>query len=457
MFTKVFKTLNDNDLLKENDRVLVAFSGGPDSTALLYLLIKLKSKIAFDISAVHVNHNIRKEEALKDEKFCKKFCEKYKITLHIVSENIPLLAKKEKTGIEETARNFRLKSFEKLCNEYNYNKIAMGHHADDQVETVLFRLFRGSGRTGLKGMSIKRDKIIRPLLETKRTEILDYLKKHKIKYIEDSSNFENYYQRNFIRNELIPVIKKKINPSVDKSILNFSESISLEEDFLDSLTNKAVKKVVRVTPGRKFQLDLNLFNNYDLWLKRRLLRFCLFELSRSKTMPDKEIINRLVSLVEKNGKEISLPGKIQAKLDNSGLILFERFKNNYQVELPIGETVSLNLPNYKFYSCKTSLNSFKKLVKRNAFTIFLDYNLIKFPIYIRNINQGDRCRFLGMKGSKKISNYLIDKKIPKVYRDEIPLLFDQAGIIWLVGCEIADRVKVNKNTMRVLKIGCARR
>ncbi len=457
MFDKVFKTLNDNDLLQENDRVLVAFSGGPDSTALLHLLIKLKSKLKFDISAVHVNHNIRKEEALKDEKFCKKFCEKYKITFHLVSENIPQLAKKEKTGIEETARNFRLKSFNKLCNEYNYNKIAMGHHADDQVETVLFRLFRGSGRTGLKGISIKRGKIIRPLLETKQSEILSYLKKYKIKFVEDSSNFDNYYQRNFIRNELIPLIKKKINPSVDKAIINFSESILLEDDFLDFLTNKAVQKVVRVTPGRKFQLDLNLFNNYDLWLKRRLLRFCLLGLSKDKTMPDKEIVSRLVSLIEKNGKEISLPGKIQAKLDDKELILFERLKNNYQVKLPIGETVSLNLPEYKFYCRKTSLNSIKKLVKRNVFTIFLDYNLIKFPIYIRNINPGDRCRFLGMKGSKKISNYLIDKKIPKVFRDEIPLLFDQTGIIWLVGCEIADRVKVNNNTMRVLKIGCTRR
>ena len=322
MFEKVFKTLNDNDLLKENDSVLVAFSGGPDSTALLHLLIKLRSKMKFKISAVHVNHNIRKEEALKDEKFCEKFCEKHKIRFHLISGNIPELAQKEKTGIEETARNFRLNSFDQLCKEFNYNKIAMGHHADDQVETVLFRLFRGSGRTGLKGMPIKRDKIIRPLLETKQSEILNYLKRNKIKYVEDSSNYENYYQRNFIRNELIPLIKEKINPVVDKAILNFSESISLEDEFLDSLTFKAVKKVVKVTPGRKLQLDLNLFNNYDLWLKRRLLRFCLFELSKDKAMPDKEIVDRLVSIIKINGKEISLPGKIQAKLDNKQLILF---------------------------------------------------------------------------------------------------------------------------------------
>ena len=451
-FNKIKNTIIKYDMISEGDSILVAFSGGPDSVALLDCLKRMRKNLKLTLYAVYINHNMRPTATAGEENFCRDFCRRNKIHFFLVKRDIPSLASERKKGLEETAREERYRIFEELLVSYNIKLIALGHHYDDRVETVIFRIIRGTGLSGLKGIPPKRDKIIRPLYDLTKTEILDYLKSRKLSYCFDRSNLNSDFKRNYIRNILLPQIQKNLNPAVDKAIINLSEIATAEESHLDKITSKKTKKILKVSQGNKFELALNKFKEYDIWLRRRILRHCLSKLSEEKQMPDKIVVDRLDELCFNKQKAASLPGNIQAEIIGNKLVIYKKVKYNYNLNIIIGEILKLPYPQLFFKSkilsrFKTSFN-----YKRLAGSVKLDYNKIAEPLYVRNIQDGDRFRPLGMKGTKKIGDYLTDKKILKVYRDEIPVLCDQKGIIWLVGVEIADRVKIDEETGKVLKI-----
>ena len=234
ILAKVTRTIEAHNLLANGDRVLVALSGGPDSVALLQMLVRLKPHYQLQLAAVYVNHQIRKLPALAEEKFCQSLCKKLKVSLTIHREDIPALAKQQKIGIEEAGRNFRYELFERLAREQKFTRIALGHHQNDRVETVLFRIIRGTGRTGLAGIPVKRDKYIRPLYDLTKAEILAYLKENRLAYCLDLSNERSDQSRNYIRNRLLPEIRKRLNPQVDRAILNLAETLAEEEKVLQA-------------------------------------------------------------------------------------------------------------------------------------------------------------------------------------------------------------------------------
>jgi len=187
---KVKRTITEHKLIDMGDSVLVALSGGPDSVALVHLLYRLRQSnksMKLQLGAVYVNHQIRKRASKKEEQFCQHLCDSLSLPLTIVCGDVPTVAKSDRLGLEEAAREFRYATFEHLADEDGYDRIAVGHHADDQVETILFRLFRGTGPTGLVGMPIRRGKIIRPLLDLTRAEILGYLQQNQLDWCEDKS------------------------------------------------------------------------------------------------------------------------------------------------------------------------------------------------------------------------------------------------------------------------------
>ncbi len=457
MIDKVIKTIFEFKLIIKKDSILVALSGGPDSVALLYLLCRIKKRFNLNLEAVHINHQIRPQASKKEESFCRELCHELNIPLHIETINIPKLAKEQKKGIEETARDFRYETFERIASESGLNKICLGHHQGDQAETVLFRILRGTGITGLKGIPIQRGQIIRPLLNLSREEILSFLNENGIKYCIDQSNFNNDYKRNFIRNRLLKDIRKNLNPSVNSALVNLAETAVEEDKFLEKISAKMIRKSVSITAGGKIQLDLNSFNSYDLWLRRRVIRHCLTKVSNDNLMPDKTVVNRLVEFAINKGKEISVPGRIQVVVLKEFLIISNRDKLIYHEDFRPGKQVKLITPalNFKISANRSkSLPDFKKISKM---TVYIDREKLDLPLIIRNIEIGDKCMFLGMKGRKKIGDYLTDKKIARVMRDEIPVVCDQKGIIWLVGQEISERVKITKSTKRIYRIGCTRR
>ncbi len=458
MITKVARTIEAHNLVSPGEKVLAGLSGGPDSVALLFVLHKLTRKLGFSLSAVYLNHRLRPRAAKKEEKFCRKLCDSLGVELIIRTEDIPAHAKKLKKGIEETAREIRYAVFEELAKEYGFDKIALAHHVDDRVETVLFRILRGTGRTGLQGIPIRRGKIIRPLYEITKHEIYDFLEKHHLPYCLDRSNLKTDFARNYIRNRLLPLIRKHLNPNVDAALLNLSETAAEEEAFLEAYVAKRQKKIVKTTVGGKLELDLKAFISYDIWLRRRLLRRCLTELSGSASAPDKEVVDRLDKFCLSGGTALSLPQSIQAVRAKEKIVLFKKRRIAFSHELIPGRLCRLSelRLNLKAATARPPRGSVK--TPRQARQVWVDWETLTPPLVVRSIKPGDRFTPLGMKGTKKVGDYLTDRKVPKVYRDEIPVVVDGKGIVWLVGYEIDERVKINAHTSRVMKIEvCERR
>lgn len=231
------KLIEEEKLVEENDKILVALSGGPDSVALLRLLLEIKDKYKIELGLCHINHMLRGENSDGDEEFCKRLSQYYKIPFYSLRANIEAYGKEKKIGLEEAGREIRYEFFNRISTQNSYNKIALAHNLDDNVETFLFRLIRGTGINGLKGIPVKRDKIIRPLLNTKKSDILDYLSNINQEYRIDESNNEKVYSRNKIRLDLIPYIEKEFNPNFKESITSLINDFSFEEDF-EILDNK---------------------------------------------------------------------------------------------------------------------------------------------------------------------------------------------------------------------------
>lgn len=453
----VAETIAEFELLKHRESVLVALSGGPDSVALLHLLYGLRRQYQLTLDAVYINHNIRKQAARKEEKFCQRLCDKLGVKLFIVSEDIPALAKSSRKGVEQAARDFRYRTFDNLCDKHAIDRIAVGHHIDDRVETVLFRITRGTGKTGLSGIPPSRGRIIRPLYRLTKDQILTFLKKRKITYCIDQSNLSVDYTRNYIRNRLLPEIRKNLNPAVDRAILNLSEMAGEEEAYFERYIRDISKRLLKQTAGGKIELDLRKYNSYDRWVRRRLLRYCLAELSGSSPMPDKVVVDRLDNICRGGKKGVSLPGGLQAVIAGQMAVIYRRKAENYRVPLVPGKVCRLTTPRLTFRMSVHNRQAVQLSRQKQARAVQLDYDKVAPPFEVRSVRAGDRFQPLGLKGTKSVSDYLTDRKVHRVYRDEIPVVCDSKGILWLAGYEIADRARIDGSTRKVLKIGFSAR
>ncbi|MEA3296893.1 MAG: tRNA lysidine(34) synthetase TilS [candidate division Zixibacteria bacterium] len=453
MLTKVRNTIDKYNLIVGGDSVLVGLSGGPDSVALLHLLVALRRKMKLKLAAVYINHGIRPRAAKKETAFCRDFCDGSNVALSVIEADIPALARKSRKGLEEAGRDFRYETYEHLAREHTCDRVALGHHVDDRVETVLFRIFRGTGRTGLEGIPVRRGRIVRPLYDCTKEEIYSYLDKNHLRYCIDTSNRRadpSGFKRNYIRNRLLVNIRKNLNPAVNRAILNLSETAATEERFLEKLVTGMFRKVIRITPGGKIELDLIKFRGYDVSLRCRLLRRCVAELSG--LMPNRCGVERLDKLATDGGKAVSVPNRIHAVRMGDRLTLFRKQSHCFSEELIPGRVCRLKSLRLAF-KCRAGSYSGKSLNnERRSRSVLLDKCKLVLPLLVRNIQPGDRFRPLGMKGSKKVGNYLTDRKVPGIYRDEIPVVCDREGIVWLVGFEIADRVKIDRSTKEVLAI-----
>ncbi len=457
MLTEVKKTIAEHDLITQGDSILIGLSGGPDSVALLHVLCKLRRSMKLQVHAVYINHGLRPKAAAKEETFCGRLCKRLSVDLTVVREDVPVIAQRAKKSIEETARDVRYCIYDELADSMGCTKIALGHHADDNIETILFRILRGTGRTGLLGIPIQRGRIIRPLLHRTKKEILDYLKKERLRFCTDESNASDDYSRNYLRNRLLPDIRQRLNRAVDSALLNLADTVAAEESFLAEYTSVRIKKVLNRTVGGKNELDLTIFRTYDVWLRRRVLRHCIADCLRHGAMPGKQVIDRLDRLAMDGGKAISLPGHMQAELADDKLIVYRKVKVSYCERLAPGRPCRLERPRLTLRCRQRPVSEVKVTRERRARTVLMDLASLSPPLVVRNIRPGDRFRPLGMRGSRKIADYLIDRKVDRVYRDEIPLVCDKKGIVWLVGFEIADRVKVDRSTKEVLKVEVVRR
>lgn len=292
MLEKVLNTITKYNLIESGDRIVLGVSGGSDSICMLEILNKLKETLNFEIFVAHVNHGLR-ENAKIDEEYVKEFCEKINVECFVLHADIKKYSKQNKVGLEEAGRKIRYEFFDEILEKTSSNKIAIAHNKNDRVETIILNILRGTGSLGLKGIDIKFNKYIRPLLEVQRSEIEEYVLKNNLNPRIDESNFENDYSRNKVRNIMIPYIKEKFNPNIINTIIRLSDIVSEETEYLDKQTEKEYnniliqeinlnKNVYNKSKETTIILDLKLFNNLDKVMQKRIILYSIKKIFNSK-------------------------------------------------------------------------------------------------------------------------------------------------------------------------------
>ena len=330
---KVKTTIKKYDLIKNGDNIVVGVSGGPDSMTLLNVLINLKEELNLKITVAHINHMIR-EEAEEETKYVENFCKEKNIECFIKREKVEELAKDNRVGTEEAGRAVRYAFFDEVLEKVKANKIATAHNANDNAETVLMNIIRGSGTSGLKGIEpIRENKYIRPLIECNRDEIEQYCEEKKLQPKIDKSNAENIYTRNKIRNLLLPYIKDNFNPNIITSLNRLSEVALMENQFIEKKVKEAYKEVLleeklgNAALQRKniVILDLKKFNKLDLVIKNRLMLYTIGRVLGTSQNIEKVHIEDLVKLCKNNiGNKYLTPNKNIKVMVNQGKIYFEK-------------------------------------------------------------------------------------------------------------------------------------
>ena len=412
MIKNILKELEIND----NTPLVVGCSAGPDSMALLHYL---NNNTNNKIICVHINHNIRKESKT-EEQYLKKYCKQH----NIIFEKM-IITKYNKNNFENEAREKRYQFYEKILHKYNTKYLFLAHHGDDLIETILMKIIRGSnieGYAGIKKISHVNDYyIIRPLLEYTKKDLINYNKKHNIKYFVDSTNSDTSYTRNRYRHNILPQLKKE-NPNVHKQFLKYSETLQEYFNYIDNEVNNNIKNIYNNN-----YLDLKKFNSLHPFIQKNILYKILNNIYNNKSNIIKEKnINDILNLInnKKPNLYINLPkNKLVIKEYNKLYIKENKkiLKKDYKILL--NKNITINNIEIK-YITKTNEdnNSICRINTKN----------IKLPLYIRNKKAGDYIEVLGLKGHKKIKEIFIENKIPKALRETYPLLVDaNDNIIWI--------------------------
>ncbi len=441
-----------NKLFNRGDKILVGFSGGSDSTALLHVLWHLRSKYKLTILAAHINYNLRGNDSLADEEFVKDFC--FQRNISVVVKNAKI---KKKKSLELQARNIRFKQFSNLAKLYKLNKIALGHNKNDQAETVMFRLLRGSGYTGLKGIVPIKEKLIHPLLPFTKDEIKQYLENEKIEWREDRSNKNNTFSRNKIRNELIPWLSENMNPKVTDKLYQTAMIFNETDEILRDRAKRKLHKALIKHSKDEYKLSLKEIKNTRPIIRYYLYREIYQQLSNSENDFFQNNFLEIEKIIDAKGsKKIKLPYKIDV-LKEYYELTFYNTSGRKKIDIKNKKEISSLRNRMTFEDFRIIMKKLKKLPhKRYLFedknTVYLDYDKTSFPLFIRHRSPGDKFFPLGMEHPKKIKDFFIDEKIPKFDRDKILIFCDREKIIWVAGLRIDNRVALSEKTGNILMI-----
>ena len=428
MKKKVIKYILENDLFKTDDKILLAISGGADSTAMLCFLIEYGVK--FELA--HANFNLRGQESLNDELFVRKLSKKYALKFHLKKFNTIAYSKRNNISLQMAARKLRYDWFKKLIKTINFDYIITAHNQDDLIETFLINLLRGSGIKGLSSIPVKNEKIIRPFLAVTRFEIEDYLKQKNQLYRTDSSNSETKYIRNKIRHNIIPSLME-INPSVKKNIIS-QISILRETSKIFESQMKMVKKKIILKQNDCF------FISKDKIMKLSPLNTYLYEILSDFGFKQ---INQIIKALNFSGKRF-FTNKYELIIDRKDIIIKKRNINSDK-SIKIAESaLEINSPLPMRFSIKHS----NKYNKSNNFA-HIDFEKLSFPLSLRKWIPGDKFQPLGMKNFMKISDFYINNKLSQFEKEETWLLCSDTDIVWVVGYRIDERFKVTLNTKKL--------
>ncbi|MBO7187939.1 MAG: tRNA lysidine(34) synthetase TilS [Clostridia bacterium] len=418
------------DRLLSGKTVGVAVSGGMDSMALLHYAKKAEQKLNICVIAINIEHGIRGQESVSDSAFVKDYCKSHDIPLISFSVDAIALSKTDGISVEESARKLRYDCFDKVLKNNQCDFILTAHHKSDLAESVLINLLRGTSIKGLKGIPYKRDKFIRPLINTPKDAIRAYVERENVPYINDSTNFDDLYTRNFLRLKVIPLLKERF-PQFEDGVLRLSSLAEKEDEFLDDL---AEKFVVETDGAIKIDLSAN-----EVLLNRAFI-IALKKIGIKKDYEKKhtDMLNSLST--DKNGVKICMPQGVTAVKEYDFITLYKKTeKLDLSIPFSLGET--------NFNGKTISVKHFSK----ESDGLYFDLDKLPKTAVFRTRRDGDLFKPFNS-GTKKLKEYLIDKKIPSRLRDELILIADGNTVYCIIGIEISDLVKTDENTINKVQI-----
>ncbi len=468
---KVFKIINEYNLIKPEDSIIIGVSGGPDSVALLKILhsINLKKGLRLRLFIAHLNHRLRGRSSEEDAQFVRNLSKNFSLPFILKTLDIQKAAGQTKGSIEEIGRRERYKFFMESAQEHNASLVAVGHTADDNGETILHRIIRGTGILGLGGIPIKRPlkkdssiQLVRPLLFTPKKEIIEYLERENLNYRTDISNYEPIYLRNKIRLELIPLLENQYNPNIKRALMQLCQILTINNEYVSLEAKKILKESTVESNGNSYSINTRFLIQQPKILQYRILQ----EILHIMQVPLKEItFHHYTMIIEEisrtgKGKHLQLPGKFHLWHEHG--ILHLRKEPLHKICMPLPSEVIIQIPGI------TPVNPLGRLVseildvqeiplelyrktKTKDEEIF-DLESITMPVAIRSRKNGDTISPLGIQGHKKLKDLFIDKKVPLKERDSTPIVVMNNRPIWVIGICIDNKVKITPHTKKILKL-----
>lgn len=481
---RIYDTIQNYHMIEPGMRVLAGVSGGADSVCLLLALAEYRRLIGFELVAVHVEHGIRGEESLADARYVEKLCRSFGVELVVEHPDVAGLAQERHMTMEEAGRAARYEIFERIRLERGADRIAVAHNQNDQAETVLWNLVRGSGIAGLAGMSPVRNHLVRPLLFLSRAEIEKILRSRGIGWQTDRTNLETCYTRNRIRLQVLPQMEQQLNAQAVRHLAEASERLREVCEYLSKETDRAAARCI--LPG--VYLDLQEFCREQPLIQKELLKRCV-SLAHGGAGGLKDLghlhLEALLSLAGMPcGKSLDLPGKLQVIRERQFLHFIaqeksERFGSAAQAEVSgmshhtgkascagrsPEKSAALEIPvtvdspfrvggfSVRAELLDNSAEILQEIHEEKKYTKLLSYDTINYHVCFRTRRTGDYLIINQDGGRKKLKDYLIDQKIPRQERDRLWLLADGSHILWIVGDRISEAAKVKQDTKQILKI-----
>lgn len=456
MVEKVRRYIEEHQMILQNDKIVIGVSGGADSVCLLFMLMEIRSVIPHSLYVVHVNHGLRGEEADRDAVFVRDLCQKYDLPFYLYEEDVSSYAREQGMSLEEAGRKVRYRIFEEVRQQTGASKIAVAHHKNDQAETVLFRLFRGSGIKGLGGIQPVREDIIRPLLCLERCEIEDYLKEQELFYCTDATNESDHYSRNIIRNKLLPMVEDEIQERAVSHIAETAEMMQEAERYLYCQARKEFEEVVTSEGQSGYRISVEHLKELDLVIRQYLIRIVMEKLAREWKDIGAQHVRAVLELTDKEvGKSVALPQGLQAKKDYDDIIICaeNQAEQLSKVNLKIDQIpVTVNLPDGRCVDFRLEEPQKIQKIEQKTYTKQFDYDKIENGLLLRNRNINDFFYINTDMDRQTIKTYCINEKIPREKRDELVLLADGSHILWVIGHRISEKYKITEKTKRILKV-----
>lgn len=457
MYNLVKRNILEKELIKAGDNVLIGLSGGPDSVFLFHNLRKLKESLSFNLYASHINHMYRGKDAQHDEDFVRSLCAEYGIRLFVKRKNATEYAQELKVTEEEAGRILRYNFFRENLKEVGGGIIAVAHNLNDQAETVLQRILRGSGIDGLSAMSFEKEDLIRPMLNVQRSEIEKYLRDNSFGFCIDITNTQAIYGRNKIRLNLIPYLEENFNPNIQNSLYRMSETMERDKKIIDKYVEIKFSEALITAGKNKVVLNLQKLKDMDEGEAGRVVRKSIEHLKGNTVNVEMKHIDYAIDFIKtgSTGKKINLSEGFTIEISYDNFIVNKIVENIPEFIY----TIELEKPLFIKEVGKTLFCSVKDTSEvdiRDLRSINLDYDFIKGNLTVRNRRTGDTIVPCGTDWNKKVKDIFIDLKIPAEERDSKLIIADDENILWLEDFRIHNSYKVSSSTKKILNITIGR-